>query len=93
MQRLLNEGEARGWARGWAKGWARGKTRGEARGEVQGKISSVRSILLKRFNQVDSSIFKSLEQYNDPVVLESLVVQAALCDSLNEFERYLTPCG
>ena len=58
-------------------------------GVVKSKIESIHAILKKRFKRVPSEIKKSLGRMNDPVALESLVVHAATCTSLEDFSDSL----
>ena len=52
---------------------------------VNAKIEDIFAILKKRFKRVPSETKKSLAGMNDPVALESLVVHAATCTSLDDF--------
>ena len=71
--------------RGIAKGIAVGKTEGKA----EGKAEAVLTVLQSRFNKVPSKIKKTISQMTDPIALDSWVVQATTCRSMNEFAQTL----
>ena len=54
-------------------------------GKVEGKIEGVLVILKERFKRVPKEIKKSLATMNDPIALDSLLVHAATCTSLEDF--------
>jgi hypothetical protein len=62
---------------------------GELRGELKGKVNAILAFLRARFNEVPQLIADSLRQRTDAVALESLVVLAATCTSLDEFAETL----
>ncbi|GHT11158.1 hypothetical protein FACS1894170_04340 [Planctomycetales bacterium] len=72
-----------------AKGRVEGEARGEARGKVEGKRDTIVAILRRRFKRVPKALETAIRQLNDPVVLESFAVEAAVCNSLAEFEKGL----
>ncbi|MDR2117426.1 MAG: hypothetical protein LBP87_13705 [Planctomycetaceae bacterium] len=76
-----------------AEGEARGRVEGEARCEVKGKTefgrNVVLSILRKKFTRIPKKIETSIRRMNDPIALESLVIEAATCQTLLEFSETL----
>ncbi|MDR0336470.1 MAG: Rpn family recombination-promoting nuclease/putative transposase [Planctomycetaceae bacterium] len=72
-----------------AKGEARGEARGEAKGEAKFGRNAVLSVLRKRFTKVPTKIETTIQQMNDPIALESLVIDAATCRTLKEFAEIL----
>ncbi|GHT13578.1 hypothetical protein FACS1894170_09730 [Planctomycetales bacterium] len=76
-------------AKGEARGRAEGRVEGEARGEARGKRDTIVAILRRRFKRVPKALETAIRQLNDPVVLESFAVEAAVCNSLAEFEKGL----
>jgi hypothetical protein len=62
---------------------------GRMEGELKGKVSATLLILRKKFGQVPQHIVESLNTRTDVIAMESLVVQAAMCSSLDEFEAAL----
>jgi len=58
-------------------------------GIEMGEVKVISAILQKRFNKVPQNITDSLGQRTDVVALESLVVLAATCKSLDEFAEAL----
>ena len=59
------------------------------RGELKGKVGSIVTVLKARFHQVPETLMQSLNERVDLVALESLVVYAATCSSLSDFEKEL----
>ncbi|MDR1268059.1 MAG: Rpn family recombination-promoting nuclease/putative transposase [Planctomycetaceae bacterium] len=74
-----------------AKRIAEGKAEGEAEGEVKGLRKSVLNVLCKRFKMtnVPKRMKAAIQRMNDPIALESLVVDAAMCQTLDEFAEAL----
>jgi hypothetical protein len=93
MDRFVAKGEARGEARGRimgrVEGEARGRAEGEARGRVEAERNTIVAILRRRFKRLPKLLTVSIRQIDDPVLLESLAVEAAVCGSLAEFEAGL----
>jgi hypothetical protein len=58
-------------------------------GELKGKVDSILTFLRARFKQVPQHIVDSLNRRTDAIALESLVVLAATCSSLDEFAAEL----
>jgi hypothetical protein len=58
-------------------------------GELKTRVNDILVILRARFNEIPQSISDSLQQRTDAVALESLVVLAATCTSLDEFAKAL----
>jgi hypothetical protein len=78
------------WIRmGWNVGVIEGKVEGKIEGKVEGKIEDVLAILKKRFSRVPQRIVKSLRKRKDVTAMESLVVEAAVVNSIKEFESLL----
>jgi hypothetical protein len=66
-----------------------GKAEGVAEGEAKGKAAAVMSVLRKRFTKVPKQVEISVSRMRDPVALESLVGDAAICKSLADFAKCL----
>ncbi|MGL4944295.1 MAG: Rpn family recombination-promoting nuclease/putative transposase [Thermoguttaceae bacterium] len=62
---------------------------GLAEGEARGKVDALRHVLVARFQKVPKRIDDRISQIGDLVVLDSLTVAAATCQSLAEFEEAL----
>ncbi|MDR3109170.1 MAG: Rpn family recombination-promoting nuclease/putative transposase [Planctomycetaceae bacterium] len=60
-----------------------------AEGKAEGFAKSIMSILKKRFKCVPEHIENTVRNMSDTVALESLVVDAAVCNSLDEFNELL----
>jgi predicted transposase/invertase (TIGR01784 family) len=58
-------------------------------GEIRGEVKAILALLRSRFTEIPQSIIDSLGQRTDLVALESLVVLAATCASLDEFTEAL----
>ncbi|MDR1962183.1 MAG: hypothetical protein LBQ50_00175 [Planctomycetaceae bacterium] len=58
---------------------------GRAEGEMKFGRNAVLNVLRKRFTKVPKKIEKAISQMNDPIALESLNVEAATCQTLDEF--------
>lgn len=82
-----------GYTAQWeAQGIAIGEARGEARGEVRGKQDAILVVLRGRFKKIPKSIETAIRQINDPIVLDSYAVEAAVCASVKDFEQALSNC-
>jgi hypothetical protein len=62
---------------------------GIAIGAVMGKAETVLAILRARFNRVPKEVEGAIRQMNDLIALESWAVQAATCQSMDEFAKAL----
>ena len=54
-------------------------------GKIEGKVESIQTFLHARFGQVPSTISDELSRRTDLVALQSLLVLAAHCKTLDEF--------
>jgi len=63
--------------------------RGEARGKAEAGQNMVLAVLRARFKRVPKGIEKAIRALADPAVLESWAVQAATCQTLDEFAEAL----
>ena len=70
---------------GRIEGEVRGEARGEARGELKGRIHDILTVLRAKFPDVPEKIVIKLNQRTDPTALESLLILAAQCDSIDAF--------
>jgi len=57
--------------------------------EARGKAGTLLEILRARFNKVPKETEKAIRQMTDPIALDSWAVQAATCQSMNEFAEAL----
>jgi len=62
---------------------------GRAQGEAKGEIKAILALLRTRYNPIPDDIIIELSRRTDPTALESLVILAAQCKSLDEFARAL----
>jgi len=62
---------------------------GEAQGELKGKVQAILALLRTNFNPIPDEIIGELYKRTDPTALESLVILAAQCKSLDEFAKAL----
>ncbi|MGL6195204.1 MAG: hypothetical protein ACRC2T_10330 [Thermoguttaceae bacterium] len=65
------------------------EARGIAEGELKGQVEAILAILGERFESVPKLISESLNKRTDLTAMKSLVVLAATCKSLDEFENAL----
>ncbi|MDR0609514.1 MAG: Rpn family recombination-promoting nuclease/putative transposase [Planctomycetaceae bacterium] len=65
--------------------------KGKEEGEVNRGASDILTVLNTRFKKVPLSISRAVHSYKDPIALGSLLVQAAACTTLDEFEQDLAP--
>ena len=65
------------------------EARGETRGELKGRIRDILALLRTNFNPIPDEIIGELYKRTDPIALESLVILAAQCKSLDEFAKAL----
>jgi len=70
-------------------GEARGEARGIARGIARGKAETILTILRAKFRRVPRDTEKAIRQITDPIALDSWAVQAATCQSIDEFAEAL----
>ena len=61
----------------------------EARGEAKGEAKAILNVLLARFKKVTKEIENGVQGMTDSTALDSLVVHAATCKSLEEFAKAL----
>ena len=66
---------------------ARGFDRGLARGELMGKAEYVIQTLKIRLKQVPQDVQRRIKDIRDPIALNSLLVSAILCQSMEDFLR------
>ena len=66
-----------------------GMAQGEARGELKGRIRDILTFLQAKFQSVPVEVAIELNKRNDVTALESLVILAAQCKSLDEFPEAL----
>ena len=62
---------------------------GEAKGEAKRGRSVLLAILRKRFSRIPKEVERAIEKMTDPISLESWAVQAATCQSMDEFVEML----
>ena len=68
-------------------GYTRGVAIGEARGEARGEAKAVLTVLRTRFGKVPKGIESEVRKMTDPTALESWLVYATTCKSLDEFAK------
>ncbi|MDR1923350.1 MAG: hypothetical protein LBQ66_03155 [Planctomycetaceae bacterium] len=86
------EGEIKGEIKGKAKGRIEGKIEGEIEGQAKGEAKAVVAILNERFKSVPRPIHKKVEairEQRDTSKLLSLVLAAATCKSIKDFQNAL----
>ena len=57
----------------------------KAEGEVKGKAEALVAVLRAKFHKVPEELEGTIRQMSDPIALESWIIQAATCQSLDEF--------
>ena len=62
---------------------------GEARGEAKGKINAILTLLHDKFHPVPDEIADELHQRTDLIALDSLIILAAHCKTIDEFTNGL----
>ena len=62
---------------------------GEAQGELKGRIHDILTFLRAKFQYVPDEVAIELNKRTDATALESLVILAAHCKSLDEFAKAL----
>ena len=62
---------------------------GEANGEIRKGREAVVTVLRTRFKRVPKEVEKTIRQMVDLVALESWLVQAVACQSMDEFTKSL----
>ena len=67
-----------------------GEARGEVRGELKGRIRDILALLRTKFNPpIPDEVVIELNKRTDPTALESLVILAAQCKTIDEFTKGL----
>ncbi|MDR3111322.1 MAG: Rpn family recombination-promoting nuclease/putative transposase [Planctomycetaceae bacterium] len=69
--------------------YAKGEAKGRVEGRVEGGIKSVLTVLRKRFTIIPQDIENAVSAMTDPIALLSLVSDAVVCESLDEFRNAL----
>ncbi|MDR2171237.1 MAG: hypothetical protein LBP59_13925 [Planctomycetaceae bacterium] len=78
-----------GYDLGFAKGFAEGFAKGFAKGKLKAIRNSTLAILRNRFGDVPQYLIKALNERTDVIAMESLIITAATCKTLDEFESEL----
>ena len=73
----------------YQQGFEVGEAQGEARGGLKYRIQDILALLRTNFNSVPDEIIGELYKRTDPTALESLVILAAHCKTLDEFAKAL----
>ncbi len=88
----LKEGLKMGFSQGVDEGFSRGINQGQVRGIVAARRSDIIHLLRLRFDPIGPrllAIADSLESIEDADALRELLTQAALSESLDDFQEYL----
>jgi len=70
-------------------GEARGRVKGRAEGKAEGKAETILTVLRARFHRLPKETEKAIRQMTDPIALDSWAIQAATCQSIDEFAKAL----
>jgi len=62
-----------------------GVAAGETKWKAEGKAETLLKILRERFNRIPKETEKRISQMTDPIALDSWAIQAATCQSMDEF--------
>jgi len=89
MKTAIVEGLAKGIIVGRAEGRAEGIVEGIVVGRAEGRIEAIVSLLEHRFGQVPAALAASLQGVTDFAILQSLLIKASSCSSLEEFKASL----
>jgi len=68
-------------------GEARGIARGKAEGKTEGKAETILTVLRARFRRIPRKTERVIRQMTDSIALDSWAIQAATCQSMDEFVR------
>jgi predicted transposase/invertase (TIGR01784 family) len=85
----LEEGEIKGLAKGLEEGDIKGLAKGKTEGLVEGQIQGILRVLTARFASTPDDIRQAVEAKTDLSALETLLIHAATCDTLDDFRRKL----
>ena len=88
METARLEGEERGRKIGKAEGIKEGKAEGIKEGR-EGIAKAIVSLLEDRFGAIPASLIAALNGITDFAILQSLIIKASRCSSLDEFETAL----
>ena len=83
------EGREEGRQEGLEEGREEGRQEGLEEGILQAKQTAVVNALKTRFQDVPEEISVRLGSIQDEVVLDSLLIEAILCKSLDDFKQKL----
>ena len=72
-----------------AEGKAEGRAEGKVKWKTEAKVEAVLAVLRGRFNGIPTEVESAVSQMTDPIALDSWAVQAATCQSIDEFARAL----
>jgi hypothetical protein len=75
--------------KGEAKGREEGRTKGREEGREEGRTEAIVMTLKTRFGAVPRDVVRKVQSHGTPGALESLIVQAVTCSSIDEFKRGL----
>jgi hypothetical protein len=71
------------------EGYDLGIAEGETRGELKARINDTLDILRNRFGNVPQYLVEALHERTDTIAMRSLIITAATCKTLDEFESEL----
>jgi flagellar biosynthesis/type III secretory pathway protein FliH len=83
------EGRAKGRAEGRVKGRAEGRIKGRTEGRAEGGQNAVLVVLRAKFRKVPRHIETAIRRMSDPIALESLINDAIVSQTLDEFAEAL----
>ncbi|MDR2171236.1 MAG: hypothetical protein LBP59_13920 [Planctomycetaceae bacterium] len=86
---IIREGYDIGFAEGKMLGKTEGIAEGETRGELKARINDTLDILRNRFGNVPQYLVEALHERTDTIAMRSLIITAATCKTLDEFESEL----
>ncbi|MDR3198012.1 MAG: hypothetical protein LBU34_09115 [Planctomycetaceae bacterium] len=73
----------------YIRGLKNGIRKNKKKGEIKRIIRDIFKVLNIRFPKVPQSISQAVNSYKDLIVLDSLLEQAVICETLAEFEQDL----
>ncbi len=71
------------------EGMEKGIAKGKAEGKAEGKIESVITVLGTRFGEIPATLRNKLLKVRSEEHIETLLKQAAACQSIKEFQKAL----
>jgi hypothetical protein len=89
LEKLEKRGRVKGRVEGRAKGRIEGRVKGRTEGRAEGGQNEVLDDLRAKFIKIPRQIETAIRRMSDPIALESLINEAIVSQTLDEFAEAL----